>query len=233
LKTIALILSGGVGTRMGSNIPKQYIEIGGKPILYHAVKAFQDHEDVDAIVIAADEAWEEYILKLIKAHKINKFVGFSKPGKTRQHTVLYGYEKIRELGYADDSVVMIQDGVRPFTTKQEIRLCSEEIQKCDYVLPATPPVDTVFVSEDGQNITGLLNRSTLRCGATPETMRLGPLLDLCERLSDEEISTVTNFAALAVKYGLSCHTVEGNPRNFKVTTAEDIVRLKMYLADKK
>ena len=108
---IALILSGGTGTRLGSNIPKQYIEVNGRMIISYCLELFCEHSDIDKIQIVAEREWQEEILKEVEKYDTkHKFCGFSAPGEMRQSSILYGLSDIRK--YANDSdYILIHDAV--------------------------------------------------------------------------------------------------------------------------
>jgi len=107
---IALILSGGVGTRMGTDVPKQYIEVKGKPIIAYTMEKFELHELIDKIHIVAEPQWHDYILEYAKV----KPIGFSKPGYNRQLSILNGLEDILKVALPDDNII-IHDAVRPLS----------------------------------------------------------------------------------------------------------------------
>ena len=136
---IALILSGGTGTRLGSDIPKQYIKVNNKMIIGYCLETLIDNDNIDYIQIVADEAWHSEIEK----ESVNpKFKGFSKPGANRQLSIYNGLTDIKK--YADDdSFVLIHDAARPFLTGELINACFEAVHGHDGVLPALPMKDTV------------------------------------------------------------------------------------------
>lgn len=121
---IALILSGGTGSRMGLDIPKQYIEVAGKPIITYCMEKFQNSPAVDCIQIIADIKWQELILK----YAGDKVKGFSVPGENRQLSILNGMEDI--LQYADEwDNILIHDAARPLVSEQTIEKCFRELEK--------------------------------------------------------------------------------------------------------
>ena len=120
---IAIILAGGTGKRLGAEIPKQYIEVQGRPIISYCLAKFAEHERIDGIQIVADVMWRRFIqdkmdLEREKESYRKKFLGFSDPGKNRQLSILQGLKEI--LSYRDHTVVVIHDAVRPCVTKELI-----------------------------------------------------------------------------------------------------------------
>ena len=117
---IALVLSGGTGTRIGSDIPKQYIEVGGKPIVSYCIETLAAHREIDAIQIVAEPVWHDLLKE--SAAQSRKFRGFSSPGRNRQLSILHGLEDIRK--YAGDlDCVLIHDAARPMLSDRQISDC--------------------------------------------------------------------------------------------------------------
>jgi len=111
----ALVLSGGIGTRLGANIPKQYIEINGRTIISYCLKTFENHPKIDRIVIVAAKEWQEFILDEIKKYSISKFFCFADAGISRQHSILSGILTVKEKAEAigESDAIVIHDAVRP------------------------------------------------------------------------------------------------------------------------
>ena len=154
--TIALILSGGTGTRLGADIPKQYIEVNGRPTISYCLETLLLHPDIDGVQIVAVPSWQQVILgELDNLKGRQKFRGFSKPGATRQLSIFNGLEDI--LSYvSEEDVVIIHDAARPCLTAEMISHGLEVLQGHDGVLPVLPMKDTVYLSEDGKVVSSLL-----------------------------------------------------------------------------
>ena len=163
----ALILSGGTGNRLGTEIPKQYIKVGGRPIISYCIEQLSCHERIDSIQIVAAQSWHQTILDCLEKYDIKrKFRGFSKPGETRQLSIYHGVEDIKR--YTEDSdVVLIHDAARPLLSAQMITDCLSAVIGHDGVLPVLPMKDTVYQSVDGRKISALLNRSEILQGRHP------------------------------------------------------------------
>ena len=213
----ALILAGGIGTRLGGNLPKQYIEVCGKPIIGYCLDAFERNRDVDAIRIVAEKSWHAFILKWTGA----KFRGFSMPGRSRQLSVFHALEDIRPES-ADDDLVIVHDAARPLVTE---RLISECIKNCaghDGVMPALPLKDTVYASKDGCRVSGLLDSDGIYAGQSPEVFRLGIYYEANRRLLPERILRINGSAEPAVLAGMDIALIPGDENNFKITTGADL-----------
>lgn len=220
----ALILSGGSGVRLGTEIPKQYIEVCGRPIISYCVEQLSRHKEIDAIQIVASSKWHEKITEwLEKYDKDRKFRGFSEPGETRQLSVYHGIRDIRE--YADDrDTVLIHDAARPFLSAQMITDCLKAADGHDGVLPVLPMKDTVYLSKDGKKITELVNRSEIYAGQAPEVFRIGAYYEANKKLYPEKIRKINGSTEPAVMAGMDIVMIPGDENNFKITTRQDLER---------
>lgn len=229
---IALILSGGTGRRMGLDIPKQYIEVCGRPILFYCLESLAGHAGIDAIQIVAEEEWRELIAKsmdqLAKTGKpgiLKKFRGFSKPGTNRQLSILNGLEDIKE--YASDSdYVLIHDAARPMLSEQMISECLDAVTGHDGVIPVLPMKDTVYSSKDGRTITSLLSRSQIFAGQAPELFVLGKYYEANMALIPNDIMQINGSTEPAVMAGMDIAMIPGDEGNFKITTSVDLGRFR-------
>lgn len=236
---IALLLSGGSGLRMGVNTPKQYIEINDKPIISWSLERLLLHKGIDAVQIVADEAWQETILNCMENLRnagqdskilaqenrgIEKFRGFSAPGKTRQLSIWNGLTDIRK--YAEDSdCVLIHDAARPLVSAQQITDCLEAVKAGhDGALPVLPMKDTVYYSEDGAAVTSLLERSRIFAGQAPELFVLGKYYEANQALFPEQIMRINGSTEPAVMAGMDIAMIPGDEGNFKITTRADLER---------
>lgn len=226
----ALILSGGVGLRLGAGIPKQYIEVSGRMIISYCIEQLSLHERIDAIQIVAEREWHEQILKEVSEYDINnKFKGFSAPGKTRQMSVFNGLEDILKYASADDTV-LIHDAARPCLSAGLITSCIEGINGHDGVLPVLPMKDTVYLSTDGSCVSELLDRSQIYAGQAPELFYLGKYYDANKKLFPDKIFTINGSTEPAILAGLDIAMIPGEEKNFKITTKEDLERFKEVVA---
>lgn len=223
---IALILAGGTGTRLGVDIPKQYIEINGRPIIAYSMDTFFDSEKVDAVWIVADAFWQEFIEKQVKTQQNKeKFKGFARPGANRQISIYSGLQEMQSETKPDD-LVIIHDAARPCLTKKLLQECICAAEGHDGVLPVLAMKDTVYYSEDGVHVSGLLQRSNVLAGQAPEVFRYGKYLEANQALLPEKILQVNGSTEPAVLAGMDIVTIPGDEKNYKVTTQEDLKRFR-------
>lgn len=230
---IALILSGGSGVRVGSSIPKQYIEVAGRPIITYCIKTLSAHDAVDVIWIVAEKEWQEKIIAWLKMYGLaTKVKGFSLPGENRQLSILNGLEDIALFAKEED-YVMVHDAARPCLSPQMIAACFDGIKGHDGILPVLPMKDTVYLSTDGKIISSLLDRQQIFAGQAPEVFVLGKYLDANRMLLAKEcenaegkmqsaILVINGSTEPAILAGLDVAMIPGEEANFKITTREDL-----------
>ncbi|MBP5555830.1 MAG: 2-C-methyl-D-erythritol 4-phosphate cytidylyltransferase [Lachnospiraceae bacterium] len=216
----AIILSGGSGTRMGSDIPKQYLEVSGKPIIAYSIETIEKSSDVDKILIVCAEEYRELIGKIMTGSP--KFAGFASSGETRQLSVLSGLNALKEV-LGDDDGVIIHDAARPLVSGETIKKIAEELKYCDAVLPVLPMKDTVYEVENGMVVSNL-ERSRIAAGQAPEGFRFGPYLKANEDLLPDAIMKISGSMQPAVMAGMKIKTIPGDENNFKITTPADLTR---------
>lgn len=226
---IAVILSGGVGTRMGLNLPKQYVIVNNQPVLNYCLATFLENENIDAMVIVVADEWIDFVKELLSKLNPSKPVFFAQPGETRQYSIYNGLLVMRENGFADNDLVIIHDGARPLVSHSLINCCLEGCKEADGVIPVIPVKDTIYLSEDGKHIHDLLNRSHLWAGQAPEAFRFGRYIKVHDEMNREDLLKITGSTEIAYKTGLNCQMVEGDPMNFKITTPEDLSNFESLL----
>jgi len=221
----AILLSGGTGTRLGYDIPKQYLKVNGKMILEYSIETLLNSKYIDLLCIVADSRWYKTITKVIKSQKSSsKFVSFTSPGKTRQLSIYNGLKALKGLANNND-YVLIHDAARPMLKDSLIQDIVNHSHDYDGVLPALPMKDTVYMVDDSGQIQSLLKRSNVIAGQSPELFLFDKYLKANEKLIHEnrimEINGSTEPAYLA---GMNIITIQGDENNFKITTKEDLCR---------
>lgn len=223
---IAIILAGGIGTRMRSDgFPKQYVEVKGKPVLVYTLEKFQACADVDRVVVVAHEQWEKKILQWAKQYGIEKLSDVARQGESRQESVYNGLQACLRYTPGPEDLVLIHDSARPLVSPELISACIRGTCGHDGCLPVVAVKDTIYYSRNGSTIHDLTDRSTLFCGQSPEVLKLLPYLDLCKALSGEEMSSIRGSCELAFQNNWDICMVPGEENNFKLTTVEDMSRL--------
>ena len=218
------ILAGGIGSRMGNEKPKQYINIGGKPIILHTIEKFVLCDEFEEILILCPKDWIEYTKGLISkyiddADKVKVIEG----GDTRNETIQNAISHIEAEGNLDEETVIVtHDAVRPFVTYRIIKDNIEAAQKygaCDTVVPAT---DTIVESQNGTIISAIPDRAKLYQGQTPQSFNALKLQQLYRSLSDSEKEILTDAAKIFVIKGEPVELVRGETYNVKITYPYDL-----------
>ena len=221
---IALLLSGGTGSRLGTDIPKQYMKVKGWPVIAYSFEQLALHEQIDAIWIVADAAWQEMLSHtLSRLDSGQKLRGFSRPGESRQLSIWQGLEDVRKSA-RDTDTVLIHDAARPCLTGEMISKCLQAAKGHDGAIPVLPMKDTVYASMDSRKIHALLDRSTIFAGQAPEVFTLGKYLAANRRLLPEKIRKINGSTEPAILAGLDVAMFPGDEENFKITTRADLAR---------
>ena len=219
-----MVLAGGVGRRMGSEIPKQYLEVNGRAIISHTVSTFLKNEHLEQVIVLTPEDWVEDTRSLLardlgEQPRLHVTAG----GELRNDTIMNGIAYIREHDPDSENAVLItHDAVRPFVTQEIIDANIEALKShtaCDTVVPST---DTIVVSEDGKTIASVPDRAKLYNGQTPQSFRLGTFERLYNSLSEEEKQILTDAAKVFVLKGEEVALVEGASSNIKITYPSDL-----------
>lgn len=216
MKRYAIIVAGGKGLRMGSDLPKQFLPIGGRPVLMHTLEAFAVALPDVSLVLVLPESQQTFWQELCREHHFMLPHDVVSGGATRFHSVLNGLRHLE--GAADDAVVGVHDGVRPFVSLEVIRTCYAEAALGKAVVPVVPVVETVReLTGDGSQTR---DRSHYRLVQTPQVF---PLPMLSAAYSQEFRDTFTDDASVVEANGQVVELVEGNRENVKITTPFDLV----------
>ncbi len=223
---IGAIFAGGIGSRMGSaDMPKQYLQLGSKPIIVHTIEKFVINPEIDNIIVLCPKAWIAHTKDLIKKHlgsaaeKITVVEG----GSTRNGTLENALKFINEnFNIDDESVIVTHDAVRPFVTHRIICENVEAARKygaCDTVIPAT---DTIVHSVDGENLADIPTRSELYQGQTPQSFNIRELEGVLASLTEDEKNTLTDACKIFTIKNKPVRIIDGEVFNIKITYAYDL-----------
>ncbi len=230
-----LLLSGGIGSRIGANMPKQYVKAGGHMMVSYALMPILQCSYIDKVYIVCENVWKEDILSDVRSLALDlnemKVVGFAQPGENRQLSIVSGMEMIlRDAEAFDiDDTILVHDGARPFLTAEMLNDCYNAIVGHDGVMPTLPMKDTVYESNDGKSITKLLEREKIFAGQSPELFNLLKYYDANMALMPDKISKVNGATEPAIMYGMDIAMIPGDENNYKVTSGVDMaefVRIK-------
>jgi len=216
---IALIVAGGIGKRMGLDIPKQFVVTNNKPVIFYSLKVFEQCNEIDSIFIVCHKDYIEYLNDIVQNNSLNKVKGIVEGGDTRQQSVFNGLKAIREAKYALEDIVLIHDAARPLITSNIIKDNIETCLKYDACETAIKACDTMIKSKQGEYMDDVVNRDEIYQVQTPQTFKLGLILDSHEKASK---LNATDDAQIVKQLGHKVAIVNGSKLNFKITTPEDL-----------
>ncbi len=219
------ILSGGIGSRMlRTDMPKQFLMLGDKPIIIHTIDQFVLNTRIDEIFVAVPAAWLDYTKDLLRSHyadsqKIHVLCG----GKTRNETLMRLLAEIEQKnGITPEDVIISHDAVRPFVTRRIIDDNIDAVLKYHAVDTVVCANDTIVESEDGITISQIPLRSKMYQGQTPQSFQIRALQKAYASLTAEEIELLTDAAKIMVLKGEDVYLVQGDYSNTKITTSYDL-----------
>lgn len=220
-----VILAGGNGTRMGNvEKPKQFMEIGGKPIILHTIEKFVMNSEFNQILVLSPKQWIKHTEDLTRKYIPNcSKVVVIEGGVTRNETIMNAIAYIDEKGMLEeDTIIVTHDAVRPFVThrilEENIRY-AKEYGACDTVIPAT---DTIVESKNQDMISDIPDRKIMYQGQTPQSFKAKQLRGLYQSLTEDEKEILTDACKIMVIKGETVHLVEGEVSNIKITFPYDI-----------
>lgn len=212
MKNNVIIVAGGRGLRMGSDLPKQFISIGGKPVLMHTIDAFYNFDKDVNIILVLPLSHQGYWTQLCKEHGFTVSHRIATGGETRFHSVKNGLDMV------DEGIVAVQDGVRPFASREMICRCFNAARDFPAVVPAIDSTDSLRrVKADGES--EIVDRSQIRLVQTPQVFHV----DILKKAYKTEYKTTfTDDASVVESMGIDIHLVKGEVTNIKITTPLDL-----------
>jgi 2-C-methyl-D-erythritol 4-phosphate cytidylyltransferase len=228
---IGLLIAGGAGNRMGQDIPKQFMHIDGAPIIIHTMKCFQQHPDVDYIAVVCLKGWETVLRSYANQFEIKKLKWIFPGGKTGMESIRNGIYGLKDEGCSDDDLVLIHDSVRPLLSQEII---SSNIAICKaygYAITGIQCREAILKSDDGFTTTTSIPRDSLIRTQTPQTFRLGNIIQVHEDAKRKGIDNSVASCTLIAELGTDriMHVVPGSEKNIKITTVEDLEMLKALM----
>lgn len=213
--TSAIIAAGGSGMRMKTNLSKQFIMLGDKPVLARTLLTFNSATEIDEIIVVTRNADIEYVSELVEMYKVNKVTAVIEGGDTRQKSVYNGL--IRSAG----ELVLIHDGARPFVTAEQINSLAKTLYKNKAAALGIPVSDTLKSVDSDKFITGTVDRSSLYLIQTPQGFQLETILSAHNFAAANNISA-TDDCALCENLGIDIKVIDGSPTNIKITYPDDL-----------
>lgn len=231
---VAIIIAGGSGTRMGQQIPKQFLNVYDKPVIIYTLEGFQNHPQIDAIEVVCLDGWTDMLWAYARQFNITKLKWVVTGGATGQESIRNGVENLEDKCSHDD-IIVIHDGIRPLI---DGFVLSDVIVKCQTygnAVTSLPYNEQIFIVDDEVSTTKYIPRETLRRVSTPQAYKLGKLSWAYKKAFAENIgihgSSYTN--TMMVELGERLYFAAGSDKNIKLTTKDDFEMFKAYLKAEK
>ena len=229
---VAVIFAGGIGRRMNQKaLPKQFLKLHEKEIIIHTLEHFQNHEEIDGIVVACVKEWIPFLEGLLKQYNMDKVKAVVPGGETGQLSIYHGLKKAEEL-FGDDANVLIHDGVRPLIERKTITDCLRSIRERGSAITVAPVTETIIQVNGNEKIEQIIDRLNCLLARAPQGFRLKEILEAHERAVKEEKYDFIDSASIMQWNGHELFTVEGPVENIKITTPMDYFTFKALVEER-
>lgn len=229
----ALIIAGGVGARMGQDIPKQFLHVNDKPVIIYTLEVFQKHPNIDEIEVVCLEGWHEVLKAYAKQFGITKLVNVVNGGLNGQDSIRNGVMDIASRHCADDDIVVIHDSIRPMVS---LDIITDNLRVCKKYGNATTivPCNTAMLkSEDALVSTSQLSRDKVKMTQTPQSFHIKEFVDVHKEALEKGITASVASCTLYVEMGKEVFLSKGSEKNLKLTTIDDVEIFKALLTTQK
>lgn len=227
---IGIILAGGVGSRVGAEKPKQFLEVFGKPVIVYTIEAFQKHTEIDAIEVVCLESYRERLEEMIHTYHLSKVKWITDGGKTFQESVSRGISNLRGKISPED-IVIVHYGASPFVSEDIISDGIRVAARKGNATSATPCFLLMGSNDDGKKSSKWVDRDKLMQLNSPQCFRFGYIEDLYRRAKEEGVleTVEPHTTSLMYYFGDTIYFSKGNQTNIKITTKEDLELFKGYV----
>lgn len=217
MATYAIILAGGTGTRLGGDEPKQFLPLGGKPVITWSLLAFEHHPMVDNIITVLPASYHDRIENISREYSISKYLHTVKGGDTRQQS---SWNAMQSYPFDQEDILLFHDAARPFINSDIITNCIIMTGKYGAAGVYVPAIDTITEVRDG-SVQRTLDRKLLHYTQTPQSFKYSVITDAHLKSSNEGVSDATDDISLVSNAGYRVYAVEGSYSNIKITTQHD------------
>lgn len=221
MKNIAAIFAGGSGVRMNTKSrPKQFLELNGKPIIIYTLELFDNHPEVDAIVVACIESWIPFLKKMLRKFEINKVVDIVAGGQTGQDSIYNALCAAERYAGGDDATVMIHDGVRPLITEQTITSNLRTVEAYGSCITCVPATETFIVTQPDGSL-NIPSRANSLIARAPQSFKLKDIIAAHRQAIADNRHDFIDSCTMMSHYNHHLATVMGPMENIKITTPTD------------
>lgn len=230
---IALVIAGGIGARMGQDIPKQFINVYDKPVILYTLESFQNHPDINAIEVVCIDGWHDVLKAYAKQFGITKLENVVSGGKNGQDSIRNGLYDIYSRHHDDNDIVLIHDAIRPMLSKEVIDDNLAVCKKYGNAITVLPCNAAMLKTFDGMESVEQVPRDNLKETQTPQTFFLKDIVASHKEALDKGITNSVASCTLYIELGKKLFMSKGSEKNLKLTTTEDIEIFKALLNAKK
>lgn len=232
MATIALIIAGGVGNRMGQDIPKQFLTVNEKPIIIYTLEAFQNHNLIDSIAVVCLKGWEVILQSYANQFNITKLKCIIPGGECGQESIKNGVFELEKIFNKDD-IVLIHDAIRPLVSEKIITNCIENTKKYGNSITYIPCAEAMLESTDGKSSSKTVSRDILKRTQTPQGFYLKDICELHREAIQKGVLNSIASCTLMIELGKTVYFSEGSEKNVKLTTIDDVDIFKALLSSKR
>lgn len=229
---VAIITAGGVGSRMGLSIPKQFYVIDNKPLILYTLEAFQNCKNIDLICVVYLNGYKKYFEELIKKEKISKAKILVEGGETNQMSIYHGLLGLAKTAKKDD-LIIVHDGIRPLVSDEVIESVINVCNEKGNAIAVVPSNEAMVYSENKLSSINSLDRNFVWKTQTPHAMRYGEMIELVESTISRGVTNSVAICTMLIESGKPIFFSKGNNLNFKITNPEDIELFKGIIRAKK
>lgn len=219
---IAVIFAGGSGVRMNAkDKPKQFLMVHGKPIIVHTIELFEQHEDIDGIIVVCIENWIPYMEEMQYRYRLDKIKKIVPGGETGQMSIYNGLVAAKEQFGEEDNIVLIHDGVRPLIDAKTISDNIATVKEKGSAITCASAKETFIVVDDEDGLAMIPSRKHSKIAKAPQSFYLKDILEMQERAISDGYTNMIDSCTLVNHYGFKVSIVEGPFENIKITTPDD------------
>lgn len=221
MKKVAILTAAGIGSRMHIDIPKQFLIINDKPLIIYTMEAFNNHPDIDGIIVVCLDGWHNILKSYADEFDINKLSSIVSGGKTGLESIQNGLNETKKL-FGSDTMVLIHDGDRPMVSQEVI---SDSIATCESkgnAIAAITCTEVVFECDNKETPTKLLDRDKLKRTQTPHTFMIDDVLDTFKQAEEKGYNNEVATCSLYMKLNKTINFSAGSEKNIKLTTLDDL-----------
>ena len=225
----AIVFAGGVGSRMQSpNLPKQFIEVCGIPIIVHTINHFQAHPDIDKVLVVCLEPYIDFMKELLNKYNLSKVFKVVAGGRTGQESICKGLQALDGIA-DDDDIVILHDGVRPIIDADLISKNIDSVKQYGNAISCSSATETICLAGDEGSIKDIMPRDKCMMGRAPQSFRYADIYNCHKRANQEGYTTAIDSASMLHHYGYPLHFVQCSHFNIKITTPNDLFLFTAFL----